>query len=182
MVKGLLGRWRIWVCLGVVLSIAGVLLVSLSVMDLSSRQVAHEQEVFGDGDPVVIGPYHLDRGNYDIWIEVYFEDKNNCDVYMGRAYSKDGSRNESFSLNQNTFTTIDGVECEQAVGFNRLPEGDWTFEIWTDGNSTEGNAVHVYIIERPDHGSTLLLGVGTVLLTIGLIMIFLVYDRRRRGR
>ena len=179
MVKWPGDRCKVWVWSAVALVLAGALLVVLSVPGMTSRVVAHEEVVFG-GDPVLFGPYDLDEGTYYIWIEDYFPGFDNGDIFEAEAYSDHGFFDDAWTMGDYTTRTIQGVDCEHAVGFDNLPGGTWTFQILTYGRTTDGNAIHVFIVKEYDYGPVLMLGVGVVCLTLGLIMTGLLLRGRER--
>ena len=173
------GRRAVWISLAIALALTGALLVVLSIPGMTSRVAAHEEVVFG-GDPVLIGPYDLDEGTYYIWIEDYFPGFDDGEIFEVGASSEGGVFEDWWTMGDYTTRTIEGVDCEHAMGFDDMPEGSWTFQIWTYGETTEGNAIHVFIVKEYDYGPVLMLGVGVVCLTLGLIMTGLLM--RGRGR
>ena len=179
MVKWPTSRRERRISLAIALVLAGALLLVLSVPGMTSRVVGHERVVFGD-DPVRIGPYNLEGGNYEIWIEDYFPGFDHGGNFEAEASSGDGAFDVGWSQGQYTTRTIQGVDCEHAVGFDNIPGGDWTFHFY--GESTEGDAIHVFIVEEYDFGPVIMFGVGVVCITLGLIMTGLLLRGRERGR
>jgi hypothetical protein len=167
--------------LGIFLVLIGALLVALAFPDLMGRVVAHERMALGH-DPVVIGPYDLEGGTYAIWIEEYFPGNDDGDVFGAEAISKDGVLDDAWTNADYVTRTMDGVFCEQAVGWDHMPEGWWTFKIWTYDETTEGNAVHVFVVKEYDYGPAIVLGVGVVSVTLGLTMIGIIYHRHEKEK
>ena len=135
---------KVWPGLALVITVTGVLLVALSVPVLSSRAVAHEVVVFGEG-PVVLGPYHLEAGAYAVWIEDYFPGFDDAEMFGVVAVRDDGDLDTPWSWGDYVTRRIDGVDCEHAAGWDDLPEDDWTFEISVFGNATDDDPIHVCI-------------------------------------
>ena len=77
-----------WLSLSLVLVATGLLLLAASIPQLSSRVVVHEVVVFERAPgpwpqalPSVLGPYHLERGDYGVWIEDYFPGFDDAEMF-----------------------------------------------------------------------------------------------------
>ena len=172
------GRRKRWLWLAVVMTVTGALLLALSVPALASRVAVHETGVFGDNQ-VVLGPYQLEAGIYVVWIEDYFPGPDDGEIFDVEATDGTGTFDEGWTSYGYTTMTIEGVECEEAAGFDYFEEGDWTFTIEAYNETTNGNAPHVFIVRESTYGHLILFGAGVVCLSLGLITNGLMYWARR---
>ena len=143
--------------------------------------VAHEVVEIGQ-DPVVIGPYRLEKGSYAIWVEDVFPGFDDGDVFRVEAVSGNGVHEDAWANGEYTTSTMDGVDCEHAMGFNHMPAGEWEFSIWTYKNTTGMGPVHVSVTEENISWSTIALIVGVVCITLGVTTIGIAVLGHRKGK
>jgi hypothetical protein len=148
--------WNRWLGVIQVLAVVGLVLLALSIPQLSSRVVAHEVVVFEDGPnpwddlPVVLGPYHLEPGHYAVWIEDHFPGFDDGDMYQMEVYNDDGAFIDTWYFGNYETRTINGVDCEHTAGVDHVPEGEWFFEITLYGNDTD-DPLHLFIVREYEY-------------------------------
>ena len=153
---------------GMALTIVGILFLVLSAPELSERLVDHRVVRFVE-QPVVMGPYHLETGEYAVWIEDYFPGFDNGEMFEVVVHREEGIPSAGWTSGNYMTRTLDGKDCEHAAGYDNLPEDDWTFEITVFANATGIDEIDVFITREYDTVPSTIFGAGVVFLSLGLI-------------
>lgn len=176
-------KWgrRVWPGLALVITVTGVLLVALSVPVLASQVIAREEILF-DNDFVEIGPYHLEAGDYSVWIEDYFPGFDDGGRFGVAIIRDDADFDTGWTWGTYETRTIDGVACEHAGGFDNVREGDYTFDIYLIGNITD-DSIRVFVVREYNYIPSIMFGIGVVCISLGLIVTGLILlGRGKRDR